>query len=229
MKIKLGSVVAAASGSVGGCVYSHNRYGAYVRQRSVPVNPGSVQQGAVRSAFSGLATAWNVDLDQSERDAWDAYAAGVPRIDALGQATYILGLNWFIAVNTLRIQSGLDRLDAAPILLNHTDLSPVALADFTPPSTASVSFNTADEWATALGGFLHISLSRAMNETRLFFKGPFRFAAIVAGAVVPPSSPESVTAPFAAAVGQRLYLRAIACSDDGRLSVPQIQTLIVPT
>ena len=47
-----GTHLTDASGSLSGVTYSHNRGGAYTRNRSIPVNPNTVQQQAVRNAFS---------------------------------------------------------------------------------------------------------------------------------------------------------------------------------
>ena len=41
------------SGSLGGIVASHNRFGSYFRQRTVPVNPDTADQQMVRG-YSGL-------------------------------------------------------------------------------------------------------------------------------------------------------------------------------
>ena len=46
------------SGSIGASVYSHNRYGAYIRARSVPVNPNTDRQVAIRNAIRALTIAW---------------------------------------------------------------------------------------------------------------------------------------------------------------------------
>ena len=223
----LSQVIASGSGSVGGCTYSRNRYGAYIRNRSVPVNPNTSQQQAVRSIFANLNTAWNIDLDQAERDAWDAYAAAVPRTDSLGQTTFVTGQNWFVACNTPRLQNGIARVDAAPTTLNLTELSVLPAPLVTEPDDVDVSFTNTDEWAGATGGYLFLYGSRGMNATRNFFKGPFRNFSFVPGAGTPPTSPATKTMPFALTAGQKVYLRAIAQAADGRLSVPQIVSAIV--
>ncbi len=229
--IKLGPTVASASGSVGGCVFSHNRYGSYIRQRIKPVNTNTTQQQAVRSAFGGLASAWNTDLDQSERDAWDAYAAQVSRPNSLGDPTYFTGLNWFIAVNAPRIQSGLARIDDAPITFNGTLLSPCTISADASDQAVKVTGEVTDEWATDPAGHLFVSVSRGKNETRLFLTGPFRLYGTITGTATPPLvfplEPQPATPPFALVAGQRVNARLLAQSADGRLSAPQIATTIV--
>jgi len=221
-------IVAGASGSVGGCVFSHNRYGPYVRNRSLPTNPNSSFQQTVRSNFSLLATAWNVDLDDSERAAWDNYASQVARFDSAGDPIFTTGLNWYIAINTLRLNQGITRLDAAPLLMNMTGLAPVLLgvADVSAQSL-SLNFDTTDEW-NADNGWLFVFMGRPQNESINFFKGPFRFAASLEGdTAVPLTPPQVITGtPFVFGLGQRIFIRVIATAPDGRISTPQITSVI---
>jgi hypothetical protein len=222
MKVKLGSVVASASGSVGGCVYSHNRYGPYIRQRVIPTNPSSPSQASIRTIFANLATAWNVDLDAGERTAWEEFAANVPKTDPLGNTVFTTGLNWYIAVNAPLVFSGSPRNDVAPALFNLTELT-APIPTITAPGTISIVFSNTDEWAGAADGWLHISYSRGVNSSRNFFKGPFRYAESIPGAAVPPSSPFSGGSPFVYAAGQKAFVRFIAQAADGRISLPLIR------
>jgi hypothetical protein len=221
-------IIAEGSGSVAGCVFSRNRYGPYIRNRSIPTNPNSSFQQTVRANFSLLATAWNVDLDASERAAWDNYAALVPRVDSLGNAIFTTGLNWYIAVNSLRLNQAIARLDAAPVIFNMTGLAPVALntADVS-SQNLSVGFTATDEW-NADDGFLFVFMGRPQNESHTFFKGPFRFAALLAGdTAIPLTSPQLIAPiPFVIGLDQRVYMRVIATSPDGRISTPQIDSVI---
>lgn len=220
-------VIAAASGSIGGCTWSRNRYGQYLRNRSIPVNPGSAFQDVVRAALGSLSTAWVNELTDPERSAWDTYAAAVPTTDALGNTRFILGLNWYTAINTLRIQSGMARLDAAPIPQTRTSLTPpIAEAASEASQEIEVSFTNTDEWAGAVGGRLFVFVGGPRNATRNFFKGPFRLAGNVPGAVSPPASPELFTSPFAFSEGQRMYVRSVAMAADGRISSGTISTVI---
>lgn len=220
-------VIAAASGSIGGCTWSRNRYGQYLRNRSIPVNPGSVFQDVVRAALGSLSTAWVNELTDAERSAWDTYAAAVPTTDALGNTRFILGLNWYAAINTLRIQAGMARLDAAPVIQTRTSLTPPVLeAGSEASQDLEVSFTNTDEWATAVGGRLFIFVGGPRNATRNFFKGPFRFTTTVNGAVVPPTSPTTFASPFTFAEGQRMYVRTVAMSVDGRISSGTISSVV---
>jgi len=230
-RIVLGSVVATISGSVAGCTYSRNRYGPYVRNRSIPVNPSSPPQIAVRQIFSDLATAWNVDLDDAERAAWDDFAAQVPLNGEL-----VTGLNWYIAANTPRIQSvgATGRIDVAPGIFNLTELSAVSIGTMVPATSAvPIVFANTDEWANNDDGYLFISFARPVNESINFFKGPFQKVNgagtfIIGDATTPPTSPFAAVSPFPFVTGQKVHIRVIASNGDGRLSLPQIASKIVP-
>ncbi|GAH76569.1 unnamed protein product [marine sediment metagenome] len=60
--IKYGVGIADASGSAGGVVFARNKSGAYIRNRTKPVNPKSTRQEAARAVVSYLAQRWHEDL-----------------------------------------------------------------------------------------------------------------------------------------------------------------------
>jgi hypothetical protein len=51
-----------------------------------------------------------------------------------------------------------------------------------------------------------------------FFKGPYRYAGRINGAVSPPVSPQNVTWPFVVAVGQKVFAQFRCILADGRVS-----------
>lgn len=74
----------AASGKIGGTVFARNRAGQYARAWAKPVNPGSARQSLVRSQFGASTTGWG-SITESEREAWNAYAATMTRLNRLGE------------------------------------------------------------------------------------------------------------------------------------------------
>ncbi len=66
-----GGGVAAIRGAVGGNVYSANRSGPYIRNRAMPIDPGSARQQAVRFAMASLVTRWVEVLTPAQRASWD--------------------------------------------------------------------------------------------------------------------------------------------------------------
>jgi len=105
MKFTPGIAVGAMSGSKGGTTASHNRNGAYFRNRSIPVNPNTPAQTVVRNRVSSLASAWR-SLSQGQRDQWSAVAATIPRTDSLGQTYTQTGLQFFTGYNSTLLLLG---------------------------------------------------------------------------------------------------------------------------
>jgi hypothetical protein len=218
-------LISKGSGSVAGCVFSRNRFGPYIRNRTVPTNPGTLPQTGVRTRFSNLATRWKMTLTDMQRQSWNEYATQVPKIDTLGDPIFLTGFNWYVGVNTLRQYAAGSIIDQGPTTFNHTVLSPVSLLADATADEFTIVFTNTDEWATAVGGFLFAFVGGPTNFTRFFYKGPFTYLATVNGAVVPPTSPATASYDGITA-NMKYWMRFIASSADGRLSVPQITMAI---
>lgn len=222
MKFK-SSLLAQASGSVGGSTYSRNRYGAYIRNRAVPVNPSSPQQIAVRGYFAQLASLWSSTLAASQRDAWELYGANVPLVDKLGDPVNCNGLCHYIRSNVPRLQAGLPRVDDGPTVFDLGPYTPVNALTNVTLNAVDVSFTDTDAWCDEDDSALLVSTSRSMSNTINFFKGPFRYAGKIDGdSTTPPTSPATNTAAFAVTVFNATYVRVAVSRADGRLSLPQI-------
>lgn len=216
MKILQPAGSAAASGTAGGTTASRNRYGAYFRNKVIPVNPQSSLQSAQRSRFAQLVAAWS-DLTQAQRDAWGVYANAIPKNDVFGQPITLPGRQVFIGNNALRLQAGLSIVTAGP-----TDLTIPGLTAPTPTLTAgdpvSLAFTATDSWATEVGGALLLFCSSPKAPTRTYCRGPYRYAGKVAGAATPPTSPSTIATPFAFTADQKMFWKAVALTADGRVS-----------
>ena len=217
MKV-ISGVAAAGSGSLGRFTWSRNRSGAYIREKAVPVNPNTVFQQLMRSHFANLSTAWLNELTAVQREAWIAYALAVLLPDALGNMQSIGGNAMFIKCNAGRLQAGKTRIDSGPVILTLAELSAVTLTATGATDALSFGYVNSDLWATAVGGHLFLFASRPQSPSISSFKGPYRFVAVVNGAVVPPTSPIVVTHSFPFAAGDKIFFRAVASNADGRPS-----------
>jgi hypothetical protein len=90
----------------------------------------------------------------------------------------------------------------------------------------TIAFTNTDEWATAVGGSLLVYAGRPQNPSVNFFKGPYRFAGRINGAVVPPTSPLTVPAPFVFQQTQREHVQFRAVGADARISATQRDSII---
>lgn len=206
------------SGKQGGIVWSRNRSGAYVRNRAVPVNPNTDRQVAVRNAVRSITIAWDTILTQAQRDAWSVYAANVTWKNKLGQDIHLTGLNHFVRSNTPRVQHGLPRVDAAPVIFD------LATAELELAATASeatqdltVAFSTVPPWATEQDAWQFFAMGLPQNGSIKFFGGPFRHLGIIHGGD-PAVSPMVAPAAFPFAENQRVWVRSRISRADGRLS-----------
>lgn len=208
------------SGSSGGTVFSHNRFGAYIRPRTVPVNPNTTAQQSVRAAFSLYATSWAA-LTDAQRSAWATYAQNVTWQNSFGDPVFLTGFNWYVLINTLREQAGLLTVSNAPTLLQMGVAPDIGvLGGDVSSNQISVAFTNTEGWATAVGGALYIQQGLAQPPTRNFFAGPYRRLGVVLGAAVAPTSPALFTPTYPISTGNRTYLRFRALFPDGRVSPP---------
>lgn len=212
-------VYSAVSGSIGGITYAHNQGGMYARARAVPTNPNTAQQQVMRAAIGALTTAWLAVLTAAQRTGWATFAANVPVLDTMGQARTIPALSWFIKANSLRLQTGLSRIDNAPGIYELATMTLPVPTIVAAGTTVSVAFTNTDAWAGEVGGSLLVYASRPQNATKNFFAGPYRYAGRINGAGTPPTSPQVVTLPFTIGpTGSRMMFKFIAVRADGRPS-----------
>lgn len=213
---------AAVSGKIGGFVFSHNAGGQYIRALSIPTNPNTPQQVAVRGAVSSLTSIWNNGLSAAQREVWNVYAANVKLTNRLGEQVNVSGMAMYVRSNVPRIQAGEARVDDGPGIFNLGEHSAPTVTTFS-EATQSGDLNffvtgIADQWAREVGGFMFLYLSRPQNASINYFRGPYRFLGVVTGDPVPPASPAVIVWNFPFIAGQKLFGRVRTCRADGRLS-----------
>lgn len=212
-------VISVASGSVGGLTYSRNRYGMYMRNRSLPVNPQTSFQVAVRSAMGTLTSRWVETLTAAERAAWETYAGAVQVLNKVGDAVFLTGLAMYVRCNMERAVRGTGVVDAAPTVYDLGSLSPLTFAVTAATGVVSVGFDNTDGWATADGGLLMVYASRDLSPSINFFAGPYRFAGVILGnTATPPTSPQNINLPFPVTAGNKVAFKAAGYFADGRRS-----------
>ena len=213
-------LVTAVSGSVGGLTGSHNAGGMYFRARSQPVNPNTAQQQAVRNFMSQVTAAWQQVLTAPQRAAWETYAANVPLVDPLGQSRNVSGIAMFVRSNVIRLQAGLARIDAGPTVFSlPTFTAPTVTVDAT-ADEVDLAYTNTDAWAGEVGGAMLAYGSVPKSATINYFRGPYRYAGLVTGAVVPPTSPETIALPYPVVAGHVVHFKIQVVRADGRLSAP---------
>ena len=89
--VQFGGGVMDIRGSIGGQVFSKNRFGNYIRARITPVDPKSAGQTFMRTVMAGNAIKWHDALTQANRDAWEVYANSIVTTNKLGAAIKLTG------------------------------------------------------------------------------------------------------------------------------------------
>ncbi|MBA7709082.1 hypothetical protein ES703_117990 [subsurface metagenome] len=218
--IKFGGGITEMRGSIAGNVYSRNRYGAYARARTKPINPNTARQQAVRAAVAALTVRWSSTLTSLQRTAWDLYASNVPMKNKLGETIYLSGFNHYIRSNTALMRGGISTIDAGPVIFELPDQDP--LLSFTASeatSQATVTFDDGFAWCSEDDAWMEIYAGKPQNPQRNFFDGPWRVCGFFPGdSGAPVTTPQDVGYQFQIAQGQHLWIYARIRRADGRLS-----------
>lgn len=190
----------------------------YTRARATPTNPKTPAQQAVRNGLQLAANAWANTLTTAQRNAWNTYAANVPLTDSLGEARNVSGNAMYNRSNIIRSQAGLSQIAAGPTVYTLATLTNPTVSGVGTTGVVTVTYTNTDTWAGTVGGALLVYVSRPQSPGITFFKGPYQYAGKINGAATPPTSPGTVTSPFALAAGQKVFVRILASNADGRLS-----------
>lgn len=209
-----GSIVTAASGKMGGIVASHNSGGQYFRQFVVPTDPASTQQQQRRVTFGNGSNRWSSTLTEAERNAWNAIAATITAVNALGDPITLSGQQAYVRAYTLAMLAGLTPPDTAPGLTGETPLGTLSLTGLA-SGTQTIQGLIADapDWAGDDDGRLLIFLGRGVSPAVSFYKGPFQFVAAEPGNTAAPIVAYSQINPatnFQIVAGLRYYVRFVA-------------------
>jgi hypothetical protein len=94
MKYTPGLLAGELSGAAGNTVAGHNRYGAYLRTRTIPVNPNTLIQRNARNNLAAASAKWRT-LTDAQRGGWKTAASLIPRYDSLGRLYYQSGLQLY--------------------------------------------------------------------------------------------------------------------------------------
>lgn len=218
--IKLGALVSDIRGSIGGTVYSRNGGGPYAKARIKGTNPNSAGQQLVRSIVSAFYAAWAA-LAAGVRTDWQTYASNVTLINRLGDAINVSGYNMYCRTKALCDRLSLAMPAAAPTVMTLAEQDPtIAITPDASDDNISVAFDNTLGWAGEVGGVLIAYQGLPQNATVNSYNGPFKIMGSVAGAVVPPASPNVMPSLYTMAAGQKCFMQFRIMRADGRLSNP---------
>lgn len=224
--IKLGALVSNISGSIGGTTFARNRGGAYIRNRTIPLNPQTPRQVAVRQIFGSLSNLWSTTVSAVQRTAWELYASNVPLTNSLGEDRNVSGINMYSRGNALLLDTGGTRADDGPTIFTKGP-------SFTPTITLDAAADTLT--VTDLGGYdpdvdgivgLLISQGKPQQPGVSFYKAPFQKISGTQPATLI-LLPTAVPLAFPIAPGQAVFIRSTQVTLDGRVGTPVVQRFLV--
>jgi hypothetical protein len=215
------------SGKSGGIVFSHNRFGAYIRNRSIPVNTNTSFQQAVRSTFGSLSARWVDTLTAAQRAGWADYADAVTVTSKkTGLPIKLTALNWYQKCNAFRaLATGLaaaeQRIDDAPTVFALATFTPVTMTAEAEAGLDLVADDT-DAWANEDGGGMLVFASKQKNPSINFFNGPFLLGGQELGDGTTPPGGAINTVDTNYAAGNVAFARVNVFRADGRIGSSQI-------
>jgi hypothetical protein len=141
-----------SSGSVNWRTASRNRNGQYIRNRSIPVQPRSTAQRAIRGFLALCSQVWK-SVTANDQAAWKTWADGHKRTDSLGQSQAMTGSQAFCSINSFRLLLGLTIVQTPPAdpdfsafvegVVTSTD-GDVLVSTYTRPATGQIAFYVAE-------------------------------------------------------------------------------------
>lgn len=215
-------ILGELSGSIGDNTFSHNRGGAYVRRRAVPVNPTTAKQTAARAALGTISSRWNT-LTDAQRANWAAWASLNPFLSPLGDTRQVTGIAAYVALNARLLTSGGPSTvnDDPPVGVGPDELTGLAVTP-TAPDSLSLAWTSgalaADErllfWMT-----LPSTSSRDpnFNQARLVGYGPLADV-----------TPTVFTTPYEFAAGNAFNCFIQRMNGSGLVSPIQKVRVVVP-
>lgn len=219
MLIKLGPLIAGASGTAGGQVFSHNRGGLYTRAWAKPVVATSDAALTAKAIFTAASQAW-ASLTAIQQDAWKAWAQQNQVTNRLGDQTTLDGHAAYVMLNARLAQGGITAISIPPVggaPLSLTSLSgtfDIGAGDF------EINFTP-----TPLGANRRLWVQTAIvnSAARNYVKNLYKLISVSAANVATgvDLSAELADRFGTLQVGQTVhYLVSVMNDDDGRLSSP---------
>ena len=221
-KFTPGLVISEMRGKVAASVYTKNKAGAAIRNRTTPINRRSVGQTQKRQQLSSLSSSWR-GLTQAQRDGWNVAAPSFPQQDTLGQTVFLTGSQLYVRCNANLILIGSAQITSAPTPASFSVLAIGAYTAVSGTGVISVAFTPTPVPA----GFSLVFKASAPVSAGKSFMGNsgFRFIQIAAAAVASPALLSTAYALVFGAItgksGQKIFIKInYVQTSSGLASIP---------
>lgn len=219
-KIMHGSLAGAVSGAEGNVVYSHNRYGAYIRARVIPTKRQTQWTNLARGILGAASKAFG-GLTEVNRQAWETWAASNPITDRLGQKQVMDPHAAYVTINSRILRCGGTMVSAPPIVAPPSLPAGLAVTMDTGAGAMAVTWTGG---ALSASEVLWLEAATTCNPGVRYFGNLMKLITVSA---VSQSSPYDYQSDLegrfgAVATGQGILMRVRVCSKvSGRLSAYQ--------
>lgn len=227
MKYAPSALIGRLSRSAGSTTASHNRFGAYLRNRVIPTNPQSSFQTQARTVFANFAQNWR-DLTDAEQLSWVTLGQSMERTDSLGITYSLTGIQAYISVNRNLETIGATAVAFAPAFTGPDQALVVAATASAAGGTLAVTFSPSE----TAGLFTVIEATRPMSDGRRFAaRSEFKQIAVLDDTI---TSPAALGAAYVARfgsiagkAGEKIFLRSYIITELGFASTPLQNSVII--
>lgn len=189
-KFTPGAIVSEVRNKIAATVFTKNRAGASIRNRTTPINRRSVGQTSKRQQLSSLSSGWR-GLTQAQRDGWNSAAPSFPQQDNLGQTIFLTGAQLYVRCNANILLIGGTAITAAP---SPASFAVLAIGVYTAVSGTGVISIAFTPTPVPTGFTLVIKASAPVSAGKAFIgNSAFRFITTIAAAA---ASPALLTTPY---------------------------------
>jgi hypothetical protein len=224
-KFTPGAIISEMRGKVAATVYTKNKAGASIRNRTTPINRRSTGQTQKRQQLSSLSSLWR-GLTASQIAGWNSAAASFPQQDSLGQTIFLTGAQLYIRCNANLILIGQAAISDAPTPASFAVLALGALTMDASSGTATLAFTPTP---VPTGFSLVVRATRPVSAGKSFVgSSEFRFVQVVAAAG---TSPVNIAAAYIAifgvitgSAGQKVFVEAFLMEDVSGLAGIPVRT-----
>jgi hypothetical protein len=211
-----GPLAGTISGSVGNTTFSRNRYGAYIRTRSIPTKRVTPYTTEIRGRLAQLAQAWQ-GLAAAQQAAWVAWADEHPIINRIGDSQVLQGSDAYIQLNMRLDALGATHIAVPPIASPPAALEGLACSGSAAADSLDITWTSG---AISAQEQLAIWVAMVSSAGRNYYKNLLK---LVHYSAVSAASPESVGASVVLRFGdilqgQKAFVHAFVYGNNTGLS-----------
>lgn len=210
-KIKMGALMTDIRGSAGGSVFARNGGGAYMRNKSTPLNPQTADQSGIRSIFGQISQAWS-GLTESQRAGFNTAVNNYAQTDVFGDEQTLSGKALFQKLNLNLLLAGQETIVEVPVSQNVPALDDLSIEYNTTSGALSLTLNGA-----IAGGFTFVYATPKLTQGTSFVKNRLRLIKVISGEITSEDITQSYENKFGTVTdGDRIAIAVRGVASNGQ-------------